>query len=245
MKGGGTRDEVMTVMRASTVAALLFAVIALGACADGSTSRVFVGPWTPAPDIATRAQLTCATGGTAALSTDTLQPQPDGVHIKVTNELDEPVSVAGFDADPGTTNFVFTGGPGTMELMCWPFSEHSSGEEPDRLSLEVVDPLGLHVDGELPCEIESHTISEYFEAPVDEGPPPLDVARRVIEGLLPDDVLRVGGYPEQEGGSVIVVRDGEIVATYGIKRFEGEPWDVISGSACEGSGLPFEGESMG
>jgi hypothetical protein len=227
VKGGGTRDEVMTVMRASTVAALLFAVIALGACADGSTSRVFVGPWTPAPDIATRAQLTCATGGTAALSTDTLQPQPDGVHIKVTNELDEPVSVAGFDADPGTTNFVFTGGPGTMELMCWPFSEHSSGEEPDRLSLEVVDPLGLHVDGELPCEIESHTISEYFEAPVDEGPPPLDVARRVIEGLLPDDVLRVGGYPEQEGGSVIVVRD------------------VISGSACEGSGLPFEGESMG
>ena len=235
----------MAVVRTSRVAALLFAVIALGAAPTRSTPGAFVGPWTPAPDIATRAQLTCATDGSAALSPDTLQPQPDGVHIRVINELDEPVSVAGFDADPGTTNYVFTGGPGTMELMCWPFSEHGSGEEPDRLSLEVVDPLGLHVDGELPCEIESHSISEYFEAPVDEGPPPLDVARRVIEGLLPDDVVRVGGYPEQEGGSVIVVRDDEIVATYGIRRFKGQPWDVIYGSACEGTGLPFEGESMG
>lgn len=235
----------MAVVRTSTGAALLFVVIALAACADEPTPGAFVGPWKPAADLATRVTLTCGSDRSAALSTDTLQPQPDGVHIRVINEFDEPVSVAGFDADPGTTNYVFTGGPGTMELMCWPFSEHGSGEEPDRLSLEVVDPLGLHVDGELPCEIESHTISEYFEAPVDEGPPPLDVARRVIEGLLPDDVLRVGGYPEQEGGSVIVVRDGEIVATYGIKRFEGEPWDVISGSACEGSGLPFEGVSMG
>ncbi len=42
-----------------------------------------------------------------------------------------------------------------------------------------------------------------------------------------------------------MIRDDEIVATYGIKRFEGEPWDVISGSACEGSGLPFEHVSMG
>ncbi|MGZ8598314.1 MAG: hypothetical protein ACXWXB_08970 [Actinomycetota bacterium] len=99
------------------------------------------------------------------------------------------MSVAGFDADPGTTNYVFTGGPGTMELMCWPFSEHGSGDAPDRLRLEIVDPLGLHVSGELPCEIESHTISDYFEAPIDEGPPPLDVARRSIEGLRPDDVL--------------------------------------------------------
>ena len=235
----------MAVVRTRTGAALLFGVIALGACADEATPGEFVGPWKPAADIATRATLSCGSDGSAALSTDTLQPQPDGTHLTVINEFDEPVSVAGFDADPGTTNYVFTGGPGTMELMCWPFSEHGSGEEPDRLRLEIVDPLGLHVDGELPCEIESHTISEYFEDPVDEGPPPLDVARRVIEGLLPDDVLRVDGYPEQEGGSVIVIRGGEIVASYGIKRFKGETWDLISGNACEGSGLPFEGESMG
>jgi hypothetical protein len=235
----------MAVVRTSVGAALLLEAIALGACADEPTPGAFVGPWIPSPDIAIRAELTCATDGSAALSTDTLQPQPNGIHIRVINEFDEPVSVAGLDADPGTTNYVFTGGPGTMELMCWPFSEHGSGDAPDRLRLKIVDPLGLHVSGELPCEIESHTISDYFEAPIDEGPPPLDVARRSIEGLRPDGVLRVDGYPEQEGGSVIVIRDGEIVATYGIKRFKGEPWDLISGSACEGSGLPFEGESIG
>ena len=56
------------------------------------------------------------------------------------NEIDEPVSVAGLDADPGATNYVFTGGPGTMELMCWPFSDHSTGVEPNRLRLQIVDP---------------------------------------------------------------------------------------------------------
>ncbi len=129
-----------------------------------------------------------------------MQPQPDGVHIRVINEIDEPVSVAGFDAGPGATNYVFTGGPGTMELMCWPFSDHSSGVEPNRLRLQIVDPLGVHVSGELPCQIESHTISDYFEAPIDEGPPPLRVARRVIEGLLPDDALRVVAIRSRKAG---------------------------------------------
>jgi hypothetical protein len=154
------------------------------------------------------------------------------------------VSVAGFDADPGVTDYVFTGGPSTMKLACWPFSEHRSGEDPRRVTLEIVDPVGLYVDGSLPCDIEMHTISDYFESPIDEGPPPLDVAREVIDGLRQDDQLRVGGYPEQEGGPVIVIREGEIVASYGITRFEGKPWAISSGSACEGTGLRFEGESV-
>jgi hypothetical protein len=77
------------------------------------------------------------------------------------------------------------------------------------------------------------------------GPVPLEVARRVIEGLRADDILRVDGYPEQEGGAVIVIREGAVVGRYGISRFEGEPWTITSGSACEGTGLPFEGESYG
>lgn len=218
----------------------------MGACANAPAAPgPLEGPRSPAPDVAIRAVLTCATDGGTTLSTERVQPQPDGVHIRVVNEFDEPVSVEGFDASPGTTNWVFSRGPGTMELMCWPFSQHGSGEEPPRVPLEIADPRGLFVDGSLPCEITQHTIVEWAEAPVDEGPPPLHVARDVIDGLQPSDVLRVSGYPEQEGGSVIVIRDGEIVAAYGIKRFEGKPWDVVSGSACEGTGLPHEGESYG
>lgn len=220
-------------------------VVAASACADRVTPGAFEGPWTPAAGIPTRAELTCAADGSASLSTDTLQPQPDGVHIRVINEFDEPVSVEGFDASPGTTKWVFSRGPGTMELTCWPFSEHGSGNDPSIITLEIVDPLGLYVDGSLPCEINSSTTVEWVEEPVDEGPPPFEVARKVIDGLGPDDVLRLDGYPEQEGGSVIVIRDGEIVANYGISRFRGKPWNVTSGSACEGTGLQFEGESWG
>lgn len=231
--------------RASRLGILFLALVAAG-CADGPDAPgAFEGKWTPAPDIPTRVEVTCAADGTTTLSSDTLQPHPDGIHIRVTNEFDEPVSVEGFDASPGVTNWVFSKGPGTMELMCWPFSQHSSGEEPSRFPLEIVDPIGLFVDGTLPCEIESFSSGDFVEAPVDEGPPPLDVARKAIEGLRQDDILRLSGYPEQEGGSVIVIRDGEIVAHYGIRKFKGEPWGVSSGSACEGTGLQFEGESYG
>ena len=233
-------------MRGASRLVVLLAALVSGACADSRDGPgPLEGPWTPATDIATRAELTCAADGTASLSTDTVQPQPDGVHLRVRNDFDEPVSVAGFDANPGITKWVFSSGPGTMKLMCWPFSQHGSGDEPRRIPLEIVDPLGLYVDGSLPCEIEQHTIVEWVEDPIDEGPPPLDVAREAIDGLRPDDVLRVDGYPEEAGGSVIVIRKGEIVARYDIERFEGKPWDVVSGSACEDTGLPLEGESYG
>ncbi len=42
-----------------------------------------------------------------------------------------------------------------------------------------------------------------------------------------------------------MIRDDEIVGRYGVTRFEGESWDVSSGSACNGTGLQFEGESYG
>ena len=77
------------------------------------------------------------------------------------------------------------------------------------------------------------------------NPPPLDVARKVIEGLRQEDILRFDGYPEQEGGSVVVIRDGEIVGRYGITRFKAKSWAVASGSACGGTGLQFEGEAYG
>jgi hypothetical protein len=243
-------DHRIRVARRATCIAVLLVVAApaSAACADAPSGPVpLEGPWTPSPDIATRAVLTCAEDGTTSLSAETIQPRPDGVHIKVVNAYDEPVSVEGFDAEPGVTDWVFSRGPGTMELMCWPFSQHGSGDEPARIPLRIVDPLGLYVDGSLPCEddIRSFTTVDYFEPPIDEGPPPLEVARRVIEGLRADDILRVDGYPEQEGGAVIVIREGAVVGRYGISRFEGEPWTITSGSACEGTGLPFEGESYG
>ena len=219
-------------------------LVLMGACADEPTVQaVPTGPRSPAEGIPTRVDITCAVDRSVTLSTGRVQPRPDGVHIRVVNELNETASIAGFDADPGTTNWVFSLGPGPMELMCWPSSQHTSGEVPTRYTVEVVDPAGLSFDGTVACELESHTLGEYAEAPIDHGPPPLRVAEELITGLQPDDVLRVPGYPEQEGASVAVIRDGEVIASYGIVRFKGEPWSLTSGRACEGTGLPFEGES--
>ena len=244
--GGAAGPRPMRRSPRSLAAVILLTSIVSGACADdASVLGPLEGPWTPAPGIATRADLTCGTDGTATLSTDTVQPRPDGVHIRVINESDEPVSVAGFDADTGTTNWVSAYGPGTTELGCWPFSQHASGDAPERLSLEIVDPFGLYVDGSISCQIEMNITVDRSDGPTDEGPPSLAVARGLIDGLRQDDVLRVSGYPEQEGGAVIVIRDGETVARYGIQRFGDRPWEIAAGSACENTGLPHEGESYG
>ena len=230
-------------MRRSVIGLTL--VVLAGCASEPAATHPPAGPWTPAPDVPTAAELTCASDGTVTLSGDTVQPRPDGVHLRVVNGFDEPVSVEGFDADPGTTDWVFSQPPGTMQLMCWPFSQHSSGQEPPRHPLQIVDPMGLYVDGSVACEFNGSSIIDYAEAPIDLGPPPRKVAEELITGRQPDDVLRVSGYPDQEAGSFIVIRDGDVVASYGIVRFEGKPWRIGSAQVCTGTGLRFEGRSFG
>jgi hypothetical protein len=203
------------------------------------------GSQAPADGIPTRVEFVCGADGSMTLSSSTVRAEPDGVHLDVVNGFDEPVSVEGFDVDPGRSTWVVTNGPGTMELMCWPFSQHGSGAAPPRTSLEIVDPQRLYVDGSVGCEIESSTTVDLSEEPVDEGPPSAAVARDVIDGLRPDDILRLAGYPEQDEADFVVVRNGDVVAAYGIARFAGQPWTIVSGTACDGSGLPLAGERIG
>ena len=244
--GDDGRRKDMRTLAAVVVRMTLVVVVGLSAtaCAEDVPPIGPVGVWTPSPGVPTNAVLTCRSNGSAELSTDVVQTQPDGVHVIVENEYDEPVSVEGFDADPGRTRWVFSRGPGTMRLMCWPFSQHTSGEEPQRHELTVVDLSGLYVDGSVACEFDGFSTGSYAEVPVDEGPPPMNIVRNLVSGVLPDDVLRVDGYPEQEGGSVLVVRDGEVVASYSIGRFKGESWTILGASVCDGTGLQFEGESF-
>lgn len=226
--------------KASVALLLMFAGTA---CADPAGEKG--GP--PGDDDALYSvELRCAADGSTSLSSDTVQPRPDGVHLVVVNEYDEPVSVGGFDADPGRTTWVLSRGPGTIELMCWPFSDHGSGAEPPHIPLTVVDPQALYVDGTVPCEPTGITVTEWHGRPVDPGPPPLDIAREVIEGLEADDELVFGGYPQQAERSVVVRRDGNVIASYSIVRWsEEDPWTIKGGTACDGSGLPYEGEQVG
>jgi len=152
-----------------------------GGCADSSRSARTSGPSadTTAP---LQVELRCGADGSTFLSSDTVQAQADGVHIDVVNEYDEPASADGFDAEPGRTTWVMTRPPGGIELVCWPFSLHSSGEEPPRSVLTVVDPQGLYVEATVPCEPSGITVTEWQGKLVDPGPPRLDVARDLIDG---------------------------------------------------------------
>jgi hypothetical protein len=219
--------------------------MAIGAAACGHaepTRATDVHGWSPVPGIATAFTLTCGADGSTSVSDDAVQTQPDGVHLSVVNEYDEPVSVGGLDADPGATTWTLTEPPRAFHLSCWPFSEHGSGDEPPGTSLDIVDPAGLYVPRELECSGESMGGGpDLGEAPAENGPPPLHAARRSIRGLRPDDIVRIVGYPEQDDAPVAVIRDGEVIARYGFVRFEDQPWAIAGGVVCAGVGLKLRG----
>jgi hypothetical protein len=221
---------------------LVVVTVTLGTgCTGTGTHR---GPIAISDDAPTRAELVCGPDGSLRLSIDRVQPQRDGVHLRVINRFDEPVSVEGFDANPGETDWVLTNGPGPLALMCWPYSQHRSGQEPQRVTLTIEDPSHLYFDGSLDCPIDSASSGDSFEQPVDYGPPSLARVLKVIPGLRPNDALHRTGYPSQDRAAVAVIRDGVVVASYGIMRFAGRPWEIVTGTACEGTGLKFAGESV-
>lgn len=218
------------------------AVLLLGAaCADAPISP-FEGLWIPAEGIPTHVELTCGRDGSFGVSSETVQAQPDGVHLTVVNGSAEPVSVGGFDADPGISRWTLAAAPGTLDLTCWPFSQHGSGQKPVGAAAEVLDPFGMYVGGDLSCEMSAAAAVDFAEAPVDDGPPPLDVARKTIEGLRADDVLRLAGYPEQEHASVLVIRESEVIASIGFVRFRDRPWSVAGSTVCADAGLDLYGD---
>ncbi len=109
----------------------------------------------------------------------------------------------------------------------------------------MVDPTGLYVDGAVACSFDGRENVDYVATPDDLGPPPVAIARELITGLLPDDVVLVPGYPDQNSGGIAVVRAGAVIAEYEIVRFKGEPWQIRSRQVCPGTGLRYEGQNLG
>ena len=155
------------------------------------------------------------------------------------SHLDEPASINGwgFDVDAGTSRWTFGSRPGVVETACWPYSDHGK-EEPATKPIEILDPSGLFVDGELDCEgMWSSSVSDYASEPDADAPPiPLDEARAMLRGILPGDEVRYAGYPREPDPSVIVVRDGRVIASLGFARFGGE-WSSPGGSTCVDDGI--------
>jgi hypothetical protein len=64
-------------------------------------------------------------------------------------------------------------------VTCWPYSKHTTGEQPGSGLVRVLDPQGIYVGGALDCAGTSvGTINDFLRSPVETGPVPLDAARR-------------------------------------------------------------------
>lgn len=195
-------------------------------------------------DVAPVARIVCEADGSTTVETPSVRAQPDGVHVRVVSHLDEPASVNGwgFDVDPGASRWTFGMHPGVSETACWPFSDHGKAE-PATQPIEVLDPDGLFVDGELDCAGgQSMGWVADYATPPDESPPPisLEEARAELTGLEPGDEVRYAGYPDDPAPSVIVVRDGRVIAGVGFARSAGE-WSAPGGQVCEEEGVRVRG----
>lgn len=220
-------------MRAPLVALALL-VVPLVACADAPRDGQPSDDGTA--ELPSIAVIECLADGSTSVRTPQVLVQPDGVHIKVVSHLDEPASINGwgFDVEPGTTRHISGGAPGTIETACWPYGEHGSGVEPRTLPIEVLDPDGSYVDGQVACDGKAMGwVADYFTSPDrDAGRVPLDIARASLRGLRADDEVGYAGYPAADDPGVVVVRDGVVVASVSFARFEGE-WSSPAGTICE------------
>lgn len=222
-----------SVSRSIVVATLC---VLAAACAD---------PLGPAEGSATSglptvAEIVCGADGSTEVRTPQVAVQPDGLHVHVLSRLDEPAQLVGLgrDVDPGETDYVTPVPPGRVGAACYPYSQHDTLQDPPTTPMEILDPEGLYVDGEIQCSGQmSSMISDFMEPPLEGVRVPIELARETIRGLDDDDQVFHVGYPEEPDAHVAVRRDGQVVATFSFVTFDGEEWVIEGSSICVSSGL--------
>jgi len=191
---------------------LLVGTLTLGGCASSSPTppasplgRPSLSGASELPDVA---ELTCDGQGTK-IETPVIQPQPDGVHVRITNTTDENLgltwSQGGANANPGTHEVVLQLPPGRTEMGC------GTGEQAALEELDVKDPEALWVPDEPDCQNGAVTgnADPVQGAHGDKGDP-VDLVREMSQ-VRPTDTVERAGYPESENPVVRVVRDGKVV----------------------------------
>jgi hypothetical protein len=143
----------------------------------------------------------------------------------------------GVDVSPGRWSGVLSIEPGTLDVACWPFSQHGP-KEPPTTPLAVVDPEGLYFGPELDCAGGRimGSVSDFISPPPKDALIPLEEARRRIRGLLANHELIYAGYPEQRTRPVLVMRDEAVIASFSF-GLSGSDWVHVGSSVCDESGL--------
>ncbi len=186
------------------------------------------------------------------LGSTRVQPQADGVHVKIEDHDVVGVmwsaalltrDVGRFDTfttGPGLT--VFTLPPGVIYARCSSSTSPipSSPTDEGVQAFRVVDPNGLWVSDELACD---HPVdARGFRAdagalsPMEEDPE--QAIRDHVSGVIPSDEVLPAEYGIREDVAwMIVRRDGQTQARFQLARISDGRWGVHFGETCSGSGI--------
>jgi len=166
-----------------------------------------------ASPVAVPSELDAACDGTRAdIPTPFVRAQADGIHIHVANTSGTALDVQIEDASGATLlgetipivggTFISTFGPGDYRITCGttgtPFA--------------VVDPDRLYTPSELLCADQLAGAVDHAPGATGSRGALLDIARKELRGLKPEDIVEQAGYPRAAGNQLIrVVRAGRVV----------------------------------
>lgn len=153
------------------------------------------------------------------VTTPTVRPQADGLHVEVVNETGKDLSFSvldqgggglGEDAPAGTSSKVVNLPPGKVFVTCSdPYAD--TGDAP-RASFEAMDADGVWISTRLRCAMGFGAISDYVPGARGE-PDPQAVAEAALRPYgKPGDVIEPAGYPKGAPPEYRLVRDGEVLA---------------------------------
>jgi hypothetical protein len=177
------------------------------------------------------AQVMCD-GAITVVETPVVQPQPDGVHLQIDNTSGQDLrlevkEVGGQNAPSGTSQTEWQFGPGIYEVRCTAPATAGGYQ-----ALEVQDPTHLWISPDLSCNSVTGVASAMAPGAVGEKSLPVEILREHVTGLQPNDVMEPGGYPQSPEPEILVVRDGQVIASYHFMSDGQEGWLLDSSQQC-------------
>ncbi len=192
-------------------ACVIAAALASG-CGPGAANT----PPRDSPALPNVARIVCTAAGTRLL-TPAVRPQPDGVHVMLSQSGGPPATLEsgqGGGAKPGPKPLVLILPPGSANLGCMTMADWNADPPRHRgwVTLRVVDQDEHWVDDHPAGGTCSQSFIDY--APTAAGDPKSQLGRDARSALeaTPGDVVERAGYPRQQPIEYRLVRDARVVA---------------------------------
>ncbi len=224
--------------------AIVLVALAAAGCGAASTDgdEAATVSTTSALSLAPTAVITCSPSGTS-VATPEVAARRDGVHVELRNEtgaerLVEVGSGAAAQAEPlpaGMHARVWPLPPGEAQVTCYdPAGDPGEEDAAAAAHLEIVDPDGVWVSTELPCDAVSTAQLDYVAGAAGlQGDPVEAVRADSADRLRPGDVVERAGYPDAEDPATVrIVRDGRVISVLALVRAEDGGWLVSTVSDC-------------